>query len=265
MTERNDGAEPPLSETASVSEILGYAAGLAPGQVKALPLITGAELCTLGAMSASLVDQDEWSWWTGKSAADRFRLSTLALQTLVGRELLDAPPGEEADTPGPEVQLRARPRLAVILTARTRPSFIALQRSGANGDPRDNICMYGISDASAGLRAVLATERMGHMPPQGNVYLHALKSRAGCAATLAYSACEHLDTSKKALRRKRQTWVIDIYHSADRPYSDRFEVTRDGETLAAAHDHAGTVTSSVCADRKELAMLIEKALPGEQA
>jgi hypothetical protein len=268
VTKRDEAsyaAESPLDEATSVHDILEYGAGLTAGQAQELPLISAAELCVLGAMNTSLVDEDVWSWWRERSEADRFRLSMSVLKFLVERGLLDPSQNDAEDRPGPEVRLRARPQLAVILKARTRPSFIVVQRQGADGDPRQEICMYGISDTSSGLRAVVSAYRFKkRVRSLGNVYLHALQSRAGCASSLAFSAEKNTAESVwEGLLRRRPTWMIDIYRPGDKPVSDRFEVARDGDMLSVKHWRTGDPSSTMRTSRDDLARLIEDELPKE--
>lgn len=247
----------------TVADIVGEAAALAPADVIKMPVMGAAELCMLGAMSTSLVDEDVQAWWARKSEADRFRLSLIALGNLVHRELLDPPaPGQE-DRPSSDVLLRAKPKLAVLLAARTRPSFIALQRAAERADPGEQTRMYGLADTTAGVRAVLAETRMTPEPGLNCVYMYHLLSAAGCASSLAYSADKDAMRPAAGLLRHRSTQVIDIYRPGNPPHNDVFKVTRDRQMLVVTRGHEGSA-KSVHTDKDGLARMVEQALTGNR-
>ncbi len=191
-----------------------------------LPAMSTAELCTLGAMQSSLIDQDAWNWWTGKAESERDALSAATLKFLTHRKLLD-PPGPGTDDPAAEnVMLRVRPDLGVILAGRTRPAFIVLSRDGANGAPRD-MRLYGISDQEYGLRAVLAEEATHRQAEwMGPAYLYLLASPAEAAMSLV----RWIDRGAGRTLRRRPPKMIDVYRGnlGSGPARDHVEVTREG-------------------------------------
>lgn len=191
-----------------------------------LPAMSAAELCTLGAMQASLIDEDAWNWWTGKAEAEREALSSATLKFLTHRKLLD-PPDPASEGPAAEnVALRVRPDLGVILAGRTRPAFIVLSREGAEGTPRD-MRLYGIADEEYGLRAVLAEEATHRNAEwMGPAYLYLLASPAEAAMSLV----RWINRPAGRTLRRRPPKVVDVYRAnvGDGPARDHIEVTREG-------------------------------------
>ncbi|WP_405944074.1 hypothetical protein OHA44_15855 [Streptomyces sp. NBC_00144] len=220
-----------------------------------LPALSTAELCVLGAMQATLVDEDAWSWWSGKAEAERFELSAMALKFLVHRGLLAEPepgpaeqdpgPGDESgasetgDAPGESVGLPVRPLLAMILAGRTQPSFIVVRREGAKAEP-DRMRLYGIAEEGRGLRAVLAEEATGnHVSRFGPAYKYVLASPAEAVRSLL----RWVDRPPAGHRfGRRPSKVIDVYqpNKGMGPDLDRFEVRRSSAGLSVERNQDGT-------------------------
>ncbi|WP_405778133.1 hypothetical protein [Streptomyces sp. NBC_00859] len=213
-----------------------------------LPALSTAELCVLGAMQATLVDEDAWSWWSGMAEAQRFELSAMALKFLVHRGLLDEPdPGggnasgtsAAQGTPGGSVGLPVRPLLAMILAGRTQPSFVVVRREGAKAEP-DRMRLYGISEEGRGLRAVLAEEATGnHVSRFGPAYTYVLASPAEAVRSLL----RWVDRPPAGHRLgRRPSKVIDVYqpNKGTGPDLDRFEVRRRSAGLSVERNQDGT-------------------------
>jgi hypothetical protein len=253
------------AESASAGEFLKFFLELKVGRARTLPYFVAAELCTMGAMNTSLIDEDVWSWWTQMATADRYPLMLSALNHLVERELLDPPADDQTYEPGPEVLLRARPELAVVVAARTRPAFVVLQRLGADGDPRFELRMYGIPGRVAGFSGVIAEGRfIARYSAIGHKFMYAVQTRAGCAATLAWTARSKTETiSKKGVPRRRQPWIIDIFLPGETPVRHRFEVIGEDGKLAVTHNRGQATVNSARTDEEGLARMIEEVLPGD--
>ena len=203
-----------------------------------LPAVSAAELGSLGALQAALVDDDAWSWWIGMPEAERFQLAAMALKFLVHRGLVD-PPGPDAGEVEntDEVALRVRPLLAVILAGRLQPAFVAVRRDGARSSP-DRMLLYGIAEEGSGLRAVLAEEATGKQAAGfGPGYQYALVSPSEAAKSLV----RWIKRSPGRLTiGRRPAKVIDVYrpntgtgptltHLQVAPTSDGFRVEHDGD------------------------------------
>jgi hypothetical protein len=253
------------TDPAPVGEFLKFFLELKVGKARTLPYFVAAELCTMGAMNTSLIDEDVWAWWTQMATADRYPLMVLMLQNLVDRGLLDPPADGRDDRPGPEVLLRAKPELAVIVAARTRPTFVVLQRLGAKGDPRFELRMYGIPGSVGGFSGVLAEGRFAAKPSVvGHSFMHAIQTRVGCAATLAWTARSKTETiSKKRVLRRRQPGIIDIFVPGEKPVRHRFEITGEGGELAVVHNRGQASVNCARTDEEGLAQMIEGVLPGD--
>jgi hypothetical protein len=106
-----------------------------------LPLMTAAELFTLGALGHPMVDADALSWWN--TQPDHDTLAKLAYGYLAKRKLLDLETG------------RLAPSLGLILAGRSRPAFILVTRDNPAADPNP-LRLYGIAEEPGVVRAVLA-------------------------------------------------------------------------------------------------------------
>lgn len=149
----------------------------------ALPALSAAELCVLGAMQSSLIDQDAGAWWTALPDAERITIGALALRFLLHRRLLEPPDSDAEDGSGELVPVRVRPLLGFVLAGRIRPAFVAIRREGADAVP-DPVRLYGIADES-GLRTVLV-EAATHRSIEGfgPGYEYVLSSPAGAVGSL---------------------------------------------------------------------------------
>ncbi|MCX5422883.1 hypothetical protein [Streptomyces sp. NBC_00078] len=193
-----------------------------------LPALSTAELCVLGAMQATLIDEVSWSWWSGMTEAERFGLSAMALKFLVHRGLLDEPePGAIEDVSTENVDLPARPLLAMILAGRTQPAFVVIRAEGAKAAP-ERTRLYGIAEEGRGLRAVLAETGPGKLPTRfGPAYEYALVSPAEAVNSLLRWVNRAPAGHKLGRRRPK---IIDVYqpNKGAGPARDRFEVHRGG-------------------------------------
>jgi hypothetical protein len=259
--------DPTIPQGPSAEEFLKFRLELKVGNARVLPRLVAAELCTLGAMNTSLIDEDVWFWWTQVSTADRYPLMLSALKRLVERGLLDPPSDGEPDRPEPEVLLRAKPELAVIAAARTHPTFVVLQHRGDNGDPRFELRMHGIPGTVAGFSGVLAEGRfIVPFPGVGHLFMYAAQTRGGCAETLARIARARQEGSPKiGVLRRRQPWIIDIFLPGEAPVRHRFEVTSEDGKLIVVHQQGKTTMNSERTDEEGLARMIEEALPGDES
>ncbi|WP_328319027.1 hypothetical protein [Streptomyces sp. NBC_00388] len=230
-----------------------------------LPALSTAELCVLGAMQTTLVDEDAWSWWSGMAEAERFELSAMALKFLVHRGLLDEPDpaqasgaGTEENTPGESVGLPVRPLLAMILAGRTEPSFIVVRREGSKGGP-DRMRLYGIAEEGRGLRAVLAEEATGnHVSRFGPAYKYVLASPAEAVRSLL----RWVDRAPAGHRfGRRPSKVIDVYqpNKGSGPGLDRFEVRRSSAGLSVERNASG---APVACDEEALGRQLGELLTG---
>lgn len=208
-----------------------------------LPAVSAAELGTLGALQAALVDDDAWSWWTGMPDAERFALSAMAMKFLIHRGLADPPDPDtvravdtDAGDGDGEVAVRVGPLLGLILAGRLRPAFVAVRRDGARSAP-DRMRLYGIAEEGGGLRAVLAEEATGKPAAHfGPAYQYALVSPAEAARSLVRWAKR--SPGRLSLGR-RPAKLIDVYRPDTgtgptlarltvTPASGGFRVERDG-------------------------------------
>jgi hypothetical protein len=122
-----------------------------------LPTLTTEELAAVGALDASpLRDARALQWWSGLSEEVRVALQASALRGLIARGLLrGAADDEKAD----RVNLPTAPELAVLLTTRRQPSWLAVCME-VNDKDNPVTRLYGAADEVQGLRCVLV-EREG--------------------------------------------------------------------------------------------------------
>ena len=86
--------------------------------IAALPALSQAELCALGAAGRSLVCERTWTWWTALGAGDRAALTVRSVELLAVRKLITAA--------GDPVRAAPAPGLAMILAARMAAGWITL-------------------------------------------------------------------------------------------------------------------------------------------
>ena len=106
-----------------------------------LPLMTAAELFTLGALGHPVIDARALSWWNAQ--ADHEALAKMAYGYLARRKLLDPETGRLASS------------LGLILAGRSRPAFILITRDNPAAGP-GSLRVYGIAQEPGGVLAVLA-------------------------------------------------------------------------------------------------------------
>jgi hypothetical protein len=222
-----------------------------------LPALSTAELCVLGAMQATLIDEVSWSWWSGMTEAERFGLSAMALKFLVHRRLLDEPETGAIENDSTEhVALRARPLLAMILAGRTQPAFVVVRAEGAKAAP-ERMRLYGIAEEGRGLRAVLAETGPGKLPTRlGPTYEYALVSPAEAVSSLL-RWIDRAPTGHKLGRRPPK--IIDVYQpdKGSGPARDRFEVRRSGPAgLRVEHEGSGSRGAPIDGDEDSLGSIL---------
>ncbi|MFE2373934.1 hypothetical protein [Streptomyces sp. NPDC059398] len=228
-----------------------------------LPALSAAELYVLGAMQATLVDEDARSWWSDMLDAERIGLSAMALKFLVHRGLLDEPESGAAGPIAENVDLPVRPLLAMILAGRGRPAFVVLRREGPMGEP-ERMRLYGIADEGRGLRAVLAEVATGnHVSRFGPAYEYALISPEEAVSSL-------LRWVGRAPARKlgrRLPRVIDVYQpdKGSGPARDRIAVRVGSSGLRVEHEGVGTAPTTTDCDDQALGRLLTDLFAGRTA
>lgn len=231
-----------------------------------LPALSEAELYAAGAAGQSLIDDDSWSRWMSLSDDQRSLLTEIGLDLLSARGLL-GPQDSAGPDDAEQAQRPARPGLAMILTARARPSLIvACQLPGRSfaHEPR----MYGIAEQDRGLR-VLVLEHLTSKRADpvrnalGRTIEYFLISPAKAAEMLATWA--RAPVSPAGLRRERPPRVVDIYRGRDRAAGglarERIQVRsgRDGLQVELS-SQSGPAGPAVTCDQAGLADLMTSAL-----
>jgi hypothetical protein len=188
----------------------------------ALPALTQADLCALGAADKSLVCQRTWDWWLGLGEQGRKEMAAKSLELLAFRKLIVPVRGDVPAVPVPE--------LGMILSARSYPEpLVTCQVPGADAalHPR----FFGMTQEGIGLRVLvceLLTERPsgpGDHAEFGTMLSYTLVTPAWAAKVLAAWARVAGDFGTG------EPPVIDIFarDSGGRLARDRYEVFRDGE------------------------------------
>lgn len=221
---------------------------LQPGGSVKLPVLTGVDLCVLGATPQPLVEEQIWSWWSGRSEADRASLAAKCMAQLAERGLIST---------GPDAGLTGE--VAIIVAARTRPAFVALRRpDGINqsGGPVIEQRYYGIADEIRGLRGVLAEQKLSDPEnPVNTGYRYFLCPVATAAENLASWAAEQPD--KRGFGLRRPTRMIDVYRPGHGAVPGRLEVSARNGQLQVTRPGQDPVT---CAGDAELSQLVTKFL-----
>ena len=218
-----------------------------------LPALSAAELGAVGAMRASLVDDQARSWWTAMAGGERATLSATALQFLVHRRLL-VPPEPGAGDDAERVALEVQPLLGVILAGRTRPAFVVLRREGTGGAP-DRMRLYGIADEARGLRCVLAEEATGkQVEGLGPGYLYVLASTAEAIRSLIRWIGR---APVRVTTDADQASVIEVYRpdTGAGPARRRILVTRGAAGLRIEGDRDARVIEG---DEEDLRLLLSR-------
>jgi hypothetical protein len=188
----------------------------------ALPALTQADLCALGAADKSLVCQRTWDWWLGLGERGRAEMAAKSLELLAFRKLIVPVRGGVPAVPVPE--------LGMILSARSYPEpLVTCQVPGA--DAALNPRFFGMTQARIGLRVLvceLLTERPsgpGDHAEFGTMLSYTLVTPAWAAKVLAAWARVVGDFGTG------EPPVIDIFarDGDGRLARDRYEVCRDGE------------------------------------
>jgi hypothetical protein len=246
------------NDAVEAERIFRRANDLKSGAFIALNMLTAAELCVLGGMNCSLVDQEVWSWWTGKSEADRFTLLKRAIWLMKETGKLELPLDGTELQPGNDLLLHLKAKPGIILAGKLNPSFIALLRRGEGG-PSD-VRMYGISDERAGLRGVLqewnTNVRTGIF---GTSFGYTLFNREGAVAWLAALAVK--PPEQEGLLHRRPPWVIDVHQPGGRGAHGKIEVAaKDGKLLVTSRRPGGGAVKETI-DEAGLGRLIGEMIP----
>lgn len=237
----------------TAEDIIGQVGQLPPGDTLTLPVLTGIDLCVLGAMNQTLVEREIWSWWTGRSDADRFAAAGKCKARLAERGLVIH------DGAGPQPVAA----LGIIAAARTRPLFIVVckpPKARESGGPVAELRCYGVGDESYGLRAVLVEQKLSDAKAPLNAGFRYFLCQAGEAARqLAAWACEPPD--RKGLGSRKASRQIEVYRPGRGGVPERLEI--------AHGKHQTTVTSpdgntSTCPGEPVLAEQIAGLLTGGQ-
>ena len=180
-----------------------------------LPLMTAAELFTLGALGHPVVDADALSWWNEQ--ADHEKLAKAARGVLAKRRLLDPETG------------RLAPSLGVILAGRSRPAFIMIVRNNPTAEP-DPLRVYGIAEEPGGVLAVLVEGAQArHLEWAGPQYHYMLTGVATESRSLA----------EITVRGKHRTFEVYRPGSGSVLPSERIVVTRSRHGLRADRQTPG--------------------------
>lgn len=238
-------------------------AALRRGAVR-LPDLSEAELCAVGAATQSLIDGDTWARWRSLSDTQRGLLTEMAQDLLVTRKLLVPP--QPATGPAATGEIPARPELGIILTARARPTVIAVCHPDGP-DHAHQPRMFGVAEQGTGLR-VLVTE---HLTTQradpvrnvlGRVIEYFLLSPQQAGRTLASWAAE--PARRGGLRRQRPARVVGIYRGRDADAGglacERIGVRHVRGGLLLDHTGPDGPHPPVTCDKAELAQLLTGAL-----
>jgi hypothetical protein len=181
-----------------------------------LPSLTREELAALGQLDAGpLRDAGEVAWWSRLDEGTRAAAAGTALHGLVARGLLRLV--------GPEPRLLPSPELAVLMAARTRPSFIAI---GAEPQRLQPLRLYGIVDRVGAPRCLLLETAR-----EDAVHDFELCTAAKAAEHLADWASAPLADGARAVRM-RTLEVLRLDPSA--PIRWRLVVARGGDDAAFA-------------------------------
>jgi hypothetical protein len=190
----------------------------------ALPALTQADLCALGAADKSLVCQRTWDWWLGLGEQGREEMADQSLQLLAFRELITPARGGAPAVPVPE--------LGMILAARSWPEpLVTCQLPGM--DAALNPRFFGMTQQGTGLR-VLVCELLTERPSGPG-------DRADFGTMLSYTLVTPHWAAKVLTAWARAAGgfitsgppTIDIFaRNADGQLArDRYEVRPDGQFL----------------------------------
>lgn len=211
----------------------------ASGKEAKLPVMAAAELAALGAMADDpLIDSHMLDWWIAQP--DTEALTRQAYDHLAQRNLIDSGTG------------RVHPQLGLIMAGRGRPSFILICRETPDAEP-NMMHLFGISDETAGLRAVLIE---GVLPMQlqwaGPAYDYVLSGPAKVSRDLA----------RWAGQRKHRTLDIYLPGSGTGLPSHRFVVAPALRRLHVERATPTTAAQRVTCSEAELAGLLLEAMAG---
>jgi hypothetical protein len=135
------------SEPAREAAVAGLLDDLERAGELRLPALTTDELAALGGLDAwPLVDAGALDWWRGLSEDARSAVEASALRGMIARGLL-----RQDGVDAGQVTLEPSPELAILLTARRRPSFVAVCTE-VDGD---QMRLYGAADEESGPRCVV--------------------------------------------------------------------------------------------------------------
>lgn len=188
----------------------------------ALPALTQADLCGLGAADKALVCQRTWDWWLGLGEQGRERAAAKSLEFLASRELIVPVHGDVPAVPAPE--------LGLILAARSNPEPLVLcQVPGVDSAlyPR----FFGMTEEGTGLR-VLVCERLterslapGTQSDFGTMLTYALMTPFWVGKMLAAWARAVCSLAPS------ESPVVDVYARGEDGQLDRarYEVRCDGK------------------------------------
>ena len=174
-----------------------------------LPLMTAAELFTLGALGHPMVDAGALSWWNAHD--DHETLATMTYGYLARRKLLDPETG------------RVAPALGLILAGRSRPAFILISRNKPTADPSP-LRVYGIAEEPGGVLAVLV---------EGAQAKHLAWAGPGYHYMLTGVATESRSLAEIAAGGKHRTFDVYRPGSGSVLPSERIVVTRTRQGLRA--------------------------------
>lgn len=221
-----------------------------------LVVLTGMELCVLGAPKQVLCEEKLAAAWLGQSQRRRSKAIRLTTQSLVKRGLLlaerpadsaqgpdsphtaDLPDSLDAftDSPGDD-SYALDPALGLVLAARSKPGFVVVTSLGSveARTPR----MYALGDEEQQVRAVVAElpealppgafPHLAAMGPLGRLHRYVLLSRDSAADWLADWADQPGSGTLKAPDGRPPARLVSVY---------RHDEGRDflGFTTAFRHD-----------------------------
>ncbi|OIV37170.1 hypothetical protein BIV57_12645 [Mangrovactinospora gilvigrisea] len=215
-------------EEPSVEAIAARVDRFRPGQMHGFLLLAAAQLCLLGGMNNAVIDEDVWTWWRMKSRADRFALATAGLNQLKRMKLVD----EHVEVPRDGNLVGAGsvgPALAIMLTARSNPAFVALFR---DADGTSDMRAYGVPDSAGHTSMVLLENRGKPRTSLGAMYGYVICNREGGTAAMANwldDAPEEVDGDRPAAR------TIDLYLARASSPMHRVTAARAAADLQVTH------------------------------
>ncbi len=216
-----------------------------------LPQLTDVDLCVFSDLCAMPERDDVWRRWLALAAADREALTARAREFLEYRSLL------RRVGDGETAEYEIAPKLGFILTARLRPSFMAL--CCVPGQLRvGDLRLFGLHDAADAEPLVLLEHGTARgVGPLGRIREYTLTTRHAATTAAADWVRRSFDAAPVAPR------LVEVCRLPDGqpPSGERLATTSGPDGLQLTHTRGDSVLAAgEVVDQLELAGRIAAAL-----